>query len=130
MIHCPIPLPAGYEVVDTILRAGTDDLLTTIWLVPGGGPVYCHASATRPRRTLTDETLWTDMLARVQDWVATRGQHRRPQVRNGTAVSDNPPSETPNGEAVTVRNPRSYCEGVRSDTQPGSADAAYDLLPG
>lgn len=122
-----IPLgnfPAGYDCVGSAYAAHTDCIVSSIWLVPGGGPVYCHTALTSPDE-VHDEALWRRTVERVQHHVQGRMLGLQ-SVANGVstyrgmALSNNPPNA---GDLyVNVPTPPSL-NGTRN------AAGDFDLAP-
>lgn len=129
-IHCLANAPAGYDLADAILHTG-DTILSMKWLVPGAGPVYCHAVVATPE-DIVQESFWDAVIVRVVHHVrgrflklhsATRGV----STYKDMALSDNPPAtETTN----VIHPPAPPDPAARSFAGvPTETAGEYDLAP-
>lgn len=67
-VHAPnIALPAGYEVAK--INHVTENIVSCVWTVPGGDPIYCHAVTPDDGN---EDAFWQKMLERVQHKVQGR----------------------------------------------------------
>lgn len=118
--------PAGYECSTAYQLV--DGIVTSVWLVPDGDPVYCHAALTDPNEVTTDE-FWERTVKRVQQHVRNRVLGLQSftngvSTYRGMALSNRPP--TPTGDTH-----------VQATTQPASpsltgrrnASGDFDLHP-